>query len=224
MAKKLRNESTAGVGTLLGVFLVAASLIVRRENPLSVILWLGLMAALFIRCAMRGNHDRILGFPGLCALWGGMAIPTRTMLGCTAESLSLLPWSLLLTGMISPLFCLSVWRKERKGKPWSKAVLCAFGLLLIFVFSLNAAQLANAAFDASEVTSLTAAVTEKQENHRVRAGTSRYIMAEVPGEADALRFNVSRQHYRASTVGDEVTVLRHEGFLGAPWWELAPIG
>lgn len=222
--RKLRKESTPalGIGTLLGLMQLIAALLLSRSSPLSVILWLVMLLAVFVRCAMKGNSDRIMGLPGLLVVLGAF-LAVRAMSMDYAETATPLIWSLPIGIGLTALLCLSVWRKEQKERAGVKALVSLLFAALIFLLSSLPVQLVNIAFDESLPRQMPATVTEKTESRAGRTASIHYVVTvAVPGEDDTPNFTVLQSAYNAISVGDEVTVTQHEGFLHSPWWELAP--
>ncbi len=218
--RKLRKESTSDLGVLLGLGYIFVSLCVTRSSPLAVALWLISLLAVFIRCAMRGNDDRIMGFPGLAVVIG-ILMPMR---GASHYMDSGVPfvWVLPIGMVLSALFCLSVWRKEQRQRPWENVLVCLACSAVIFLLASLPVMLVNTAFDGSAPRQMTAAVTEKYKRNSGKGCTVKHVVVAVPGENEMPDFTVPLNVYNAIHVGDEVTVTRHEGFLGSPWWEIEP--
>ncbi len=219
--RKLRKESTSDLGMLLGLGHIFASLCVTRSSPFSVALWLISLIAVFIRCAMKGNNDRIMGFPGLAVVIG-ILMPMRGAFHYVDKGVPFV-WGVPLGIGLTALLCLSVWRKEWKEKPWNKALMCLVLGALIFLLSSLPVQLVNIVFDGSTPRQMTATVTEKYKRNSGKGGVVKHVVVSVPGEDGTPDFTVPLNAYNAVSVGDEVTVTRHEGFLHAPWWEMEPI-
>ncbi len=220
--RKLRKAPSLGVGTLLGLMQLISALLLSRSSPLSVILWLMLVLAVFIRCAMKGNHDRIMGLPGLLVAFGAF-LALRAISMDYAEAATPLIWSLPIAIGLTALLCLSLWRKEQKENHWGKALVSLIFAALIFLLSSLPVQLVNIVFDGSLPRQMTATVTEKNESHAGKTASIHYVVTvAVPGEDGTPNFTVPLNAYNAIAVGDEVTVTRHEGFLNSPWWVLQP--
>ncbi len=219
--RKLRKESTSDLGLLMGLAHIFASLCVTRSSPFSVALWLISLLAVFVRCAMKGNDDRIMGFPGLAVLIG-ILMPMRAVSRYVDAAVPFV-WGLPIAAVLAVLCSLSVWRKERREKPLVKAVIClVFSIMLAFLAPLPM-RLINTAFDGSTPQKMTATVANLYKSSGGRGTTIKHVVVDVPGEDGTADFTVPYQAYNAITVGDEVTVTRHDGFLGAPWWEMEPM-